>query len=325
MVQDVNCYDENGSRGVSVDEEASVSPNCYCNGVKINGHSTPEGKRMLRKKLKWFDELPRVLQYNKYVRSKYRAGYTYSECACSIFQYHNETGNIHTHLLPALAVLVLLSFRLLQPWPLAKLAFYEHIGAIVLCLGGSVAYHTLMAHHQDYHRWLLMDVCGVFALLLSGVHTWMYWGLYCHPWLRSSFIAAYYIAAAGCVVAGLRACTQMQRAAPMLALLGVRLGSLVTRTILNSGSQDAVWHYAVTEVLSFAGAVINVLRIPEKWFHDQEAADKGVRKANPFDCWLNSHQLMHGLVALAMLHLHWGAADDYYFFVSHPGQCSSAH
>lgn len=92
------------------------------------------------------------------------------------------------------------------------------------------------------------QVCGVFALLLSGVHTWMYWGLYCYPWLRSSFIAAYYLAAAGCVVAGLRARTQIQRAAPMLALLGVRLGSLLTRTVLNSGSQDAVWHYAVTEV-----------------------------------------------------------------------------
>lgn len=71
---------------------------------------------------------------------------------------HLLTGNIHTHLLPALAVLVQLGFGLLQPWPLAKLAFYEHVGCVVLCLGGSVAYHTLMAHHQDYHRWLLMDV-----------------------------------------------------------------------------------------------------------------------------------------------------------------------
>ena len=26
------------------------------------------------KRLKWFDELPKVLQYNKYVRSGYRAG-----------------------------------------------------------------------------------------------------------------------------------------------------------------------------------------------------------------------------------------------------------
>ena len=77
------------------------------------------------------------------------------------------------------------------------------------------------------------------------------------------------------------------------------------------------------QVLSFSGAIINVLRIPEKWFHDQDAAEKGVRKAGPFDCWLNSHQIMHVLVALAMLHLHWGAADDYRYFVSHPDQCST--
>ena len=94
------------------------------------------------------------------------------------------------------------------------------------------------------------QVCGVFALLLSGVHTWLYWGLYCYPWLRSSFIAAYYLSAAGCVVAGLRASTQIQRAAPMLALFGVRVASLVVRAALNSGSQDAVWHFALTEVRS---------------------------------------------------------------------------
>jgi predicted membrane channel-forming protein YqfA (hemolysin III family) len=77
------------------------------------------------------------------------------------------------------------------------------------------------------------------------------------------------------------------------------------------------------QVLSFSGAIINVLRIPEKWFHDQDAAENGVRKAGPFDCWLNSHQIMHVLVALAMLHLHWGAADDCRYFVSHPDQCST--
>lgn len=93
-------------------------------------------------------------------------------------------------------------------------------------------------------------MCGVFALLLSGVHTWLYWGLYCYPWLRSIFIAAYYLSAAGCVVAGLRASTQIQRAAPMLALFGVRVASLVVRAALNSGSQVAVWHFALTEVRS---------------------------------------------------------------------------
>jgi len=56
----------------------------------------------------------------------------------------------------------------------------------------------------------VLQVCGVFLLFISGAHTLMYWGLYCYPWLRNSFIAAYYLAAAGCVLGGLRAKTQVR-------------------------------------------------------------------------------------------------------------------
>lgn len=43
-------------------------------------------------RLYWFDEAPPVLQYNEFVRSGYRAGMSYRQCACSILSYHNETG-----------------------------------------------------------------------------------------------------------------------------------------------------------------------------------------------------------------------------------------
>lgn len=33
-----------------------------------------------------------MLQYNKFIRSGYRAGLTYPQCLCSMFQLHNETG-----------------------------------------------------------------------------------------------------------------------------------------------------------------------------------------------------------------------------------------
>ena len=92
------------------------------------------------------------------------------------------------------------------------------------------------------------QVCGVFLLFISGTHTLMYWGLYCYPWLRDGFIVAYYLAALGCVLGGLRAKTQMQRALPMLALFGVRFLCLGARMVLNSGSQSACIHYATMEV-----------------------------------------------------------------------------
>lgn len=77
------------------------------------------------------------------------------------------------------------------------------------------------------------------------------------------------------------------------------------------------------QVLSVIGAVVNVLRVPEKWFHDEEAAKKGIRKAGVFDYWLNSHQLMHILVAFAMVQMHLGATHDYHYFFSRPDRCSS--
>jgi hypothetical protein len=75
---------------------------------------------------------------------------------------------------------------------------------------------------------------------------------------------------------------------------------------------------------SFAGALVNVLRLPERAFHDYAAEAKGVRVAGLFDYWLNSHQLMHLAVAVAMLNLHLGARDDYQHFVASGGACPQA-
>jgi hypothetical protein len=60
------------------------------------------------------------------------------------------------------------------------------------------------------------------------------------------------------------------------------------------------------QVCSLAGGLLNVLRVPERWL---QPADPG--KAAPLDYLLNSHQLMHVLVAAAMWQLHLGAAQDY--------------
>ena len=140
-------------------------------------------------------------------------------------------GNIHCHLLPALIILGALLSGAMEPWPHAKLAWAENVLPIFVCLCGSVTYHTFMANHQHYRRWILVDVsphtskcstsfavpihaaqtsvtrredaamvllqtllpllqvCGVFVLLLAGVHTLMWWGLYCYPYVRNSFIA----------------------------------------------------------------------------------------------------------------------------------------
>ena len=112
----------------------------------------------------------------------------------------------------------------------------------------------------------------------------------------------------------------------------------------NDASNTRVQGYSVV------GAIINVARVPERWSNcatavdgsscgsgdsakstamDSRATDPllegkakdlrhNSRVAGRFDYWLNSHQIMHILVAMAMLHFHWGAASDYHTFYSSP-------
>lgn len=62
-------------------------------------------------------------------------------------------------------------------------------------------------------------------------------------------------------------------------------------------------------MLTCTGAIVNVKRIPEKWFHTKDP-----RVIGKFDYWLNSHQIMHILVAMAMMHYSIGAAYDFLHF-----------
>jgi hypothetical protein len=63
--------------------------------------------------------------------------------------------------------------------------------------------------------------------------------------------AAYYLTALGAVVAGLRARSNIGRAAPLLALFAIRVACLGVRIALNAGSHAAVVHYAIAEVCCF--------------------------------------------------------------------------
>lgn len=61
------------------------------------------------------------------------------------------------------------------------------------------------------------------------------------------------------------------------------------------------------QAYSLVGGAINALHVPERWLQPADPA-----KPAPLDYWLNSHQIMHVCVALAMLHLHLGAEHDYH-------------
>lgn len=92
------------------------------------------------------------------------------------------------------------------------------------------------------------QVCGVFALFMTGAPKCISWGLYCYPRFKAAALAAYFTTAAVGAFMGLTAKNKVGRALPMLALLLLRLSVLLARIILRAGSQTASWHFLCTEV-----------------------------------------------------------------------------
>ena len=50
------------------------------------------------------------------------------------------------------------AFGMIAPWPLAGTALLSLLLPVMLCLVGSVTYHTLMANHWNYKTYITIDV-----------------------------------------------------------------------------------------------------------------------------------------------------------------------
>ena len=285
-----------------------------------------------------FHDAPAVLRFNPHVRTGYRAGCSsYARCLCSVLELHNETGNIVSHLVPALLGLAAVASGA-RPWEGAAAAWWANVVSTLLCFAASVAYHTCLPVTSTYHRFLKLDVSfqqrqrqagvgvkswsaldtvngsesppgglqvlAVLGVLVLGGHTQLAWGLHCAPGLRAAFLCLYHLVGLGCVHAALTAATPLRRAAPMGVLLLIRLASLAARLAIGQGG-GGLRHYLWMEGLSLAGGVINAARLPERWL---QPADR--RAPAPLDLVANSHQIMHVMVAGALWLLHRGLEAD---------------
>jgi adiponectin receptor len=113
------------------------------------------------------------------------------------------------------------------------------------------------------------------------------------------------------------ASTPAGRAAAFALLWLGRVAVIVTTAALSLTHWPASWFafHLLCEFSSCAGAAINVLRLPEKYFPGR------------FDYWLQSHQIMHACVAFSMLAQHYIGLDRAEFIHGHPAslQCVRDH
>ena len=137
-----------------------------------------------------WDDLDHWMQDNHHIHSYYRrASYSYKRSFASIFQLHNETVNIWSHLLPATLSLpgAAILYTILKPRydkassadVVAMSCFF--LGATV-CLGMSSMFHTLSNHSPTVSRvWHQLDYAGISCLIAGSFVPSVYYAFWCEP------------------------------------------------------------------------------------------------------------------------------------------------
>lgn len=113
----------------------------------------------------------------------------------SLFALHNETLNIHTHLIPGLFWLRDHLPRIsTSPEDLPSLIFTS---SALLCLFASTVWHTMSgcAHYTGMVICARMDYVGIGWLISASVGTVVHYGFYCHETPRIVFLSLCLISA----------------------------------------------------------------------------------------------------------------------------------
>ncbi|CEH19607.1 Predicted membrane proteins, contain hemolysin III domain [Ceraceosorus bombacis] len=142
-----------------------------------------QGQRLIR-----YENLPELWRNNEHILSGYRfiPSQNFGALLRSTFEIHNETGNIHSHLLGAVIIIPLFwpSKGLdADTTPMDRLVQTLYLAAALKCLVLSVSWHVMAgcANACWFERFACVDYTGIAWLVAASVWTLVYNGFYCQP------------------------------------------------------------------------------------------------------------------------------------------------
>ncbi|KAI0023959.1 mPR-like GPCR protein [Xylariomycetidae sp. FL0641] len=252
-----------------------------------------------------WNDIPDWYQDNRFIRSGYRpVSGSARESFASWSYMHNETINIYTHLIPAVAFALgswYLYEHLQNHYPDVTitdyLVFSFFIATAVTCLGLSTTYHTLMNHSSAVESfWLRMDFVGIVLLTLDDLVSVIYMVYWCERQERNIYWAMIGTLSATSIYVMLSpgfqsrkwrtirtltfVCTGLSGFVPLVH--GVKMFG-VSQMMKQSGMP----YYLVEGSFLIVGAIVYGTRFPERL------------SPGTFDTWGSPHQVFHVLVVLA--------------------------
>ncbi|KAF9171193.1 hypothetical protein BGX21_000726 [Mortierella sp. AD011] len=280
-------------------------------------------KRLLR-----FEELPEQWQENKYILSGYRFLSSKTQCFKSIFYFHNESGNIWTHLLgffyflavgiyffsgsnPYFSTVATTPVRNLPYVPADgydKLVFLVFFLGVYKCLLMSSLWHTFaqIAHEGTMKCMACLDYVGISVLIATSVVVTEYYGFYCESMFRNSYIVVTALfGIAGVVCPWLswfeHRDSKWIRVTFFISMAASGLLPLFHLTLVQGAGRTFEWIFPLLKsTLSYVlGVIVYINQYPEKLFPGR------------FDHLGSSHQLWH-LCVLGGVYFHFTAALSFW-------------
>ena len=251
-----------------------------------------------------FDEIPSWQKDNKFILTGYRLNYTVRMCLRSLFFFHNEWGNVWTHLL-GLAFFIIMSTyffsRILFLAPSHVTVFTLFISACMLCMGCSSTYHLFRAHYCEkvFNRMVLADYFGITCLIVGSFIPLLWYTFACHTTWRIVYLAMIStLGSAGLVGPFFNFFDHPKFFIYRTMLFVVMTASGIIPTIhfviivpLNGTTIPFLGGLALMFLFYSAGVIIYALRFPERMYPGH------------FDIWFQSHQIWHVFVlAAAVVH-----------------------
>ena len=279
-----------------------------------------------------YHDLPQWMQdnENELILTSYRKP-TYS-CRLSlktIWNLHNETVNIWTHLLGTVLFLcILLPLFLTQALlaPAVQLSSLDtlfvtlyHIG-VTGCFLLSSTFHTFSSHSPSTLRFTnILDHTGIILVIYTSTLSMIHFTFYCpfHRYLRHTYMAISTVLALVSVVLtflpslpnirseshAFKLCTHRTNPKTYKWLSHSLFGLSSFLPLFHASaiyspahlqSRASALHFTALALINFTGGVIYILHIPERWFP---------RKC---DLWGGGHGIMHILVIIGAGVWEWG-------------------
>lgn len=143
-----------------------------------------------------YDEIPRHLKINPYIKTRYCCYLSAKGCLKSMCVLSNELMNIWTHLgmtLIWIPIALYDQIHLIPDYGGTSADHYVHLTYVICvttCMTASAGYHTFIGHiSEDAHfKWYRFDVCGIITGMLGCYIPGLYYGYWCHDKIRNTYL-----------------------------------------------------------------------------------------------------------------------------------------